>query len=207
MKLAFFDVETGGLDADMHALLELYMTVEVDGHTIGNFYAAMRPDTGKLVEEEAVLANKLWDKSISFTEFRRSLDENRENSFSAYQRFQVFLKQLVNKWDKQDKLFLLGYNSAAFDDKFLREFVRYHEPTNKFAYGSFFHWPTGDVAILAQFALGDEWAKLTSRKLADVARRFGVGVQEEQLHGAKYDTMVTRDLYYAVVKMIQEKKT
>lgn len=205
MKLAFIDVETTGVDSKECAIIELACYVELPGgvarwddrnlfhtHLIAHPGSKFEDRAVEMFAEKARLGNLSQARSI--LEGAGESDTARDRPEFALGRFQGFLSSFVNKHNRQDKLFFVGYNSG-FDDEFMR---RWFDRGGDKYYGSWFHWPPLDVAQMVMLKLGDEWASLTSRKLGDVAARLGISVDRESLHGAKYDIELTRQIFHKI---------
>jgi DNA polymerase-3 subunit epsilon len=103
----------------------------------------------------------------------------------------------VDKYDKADKMFQLGYNIASFDSPFLRNF--FYQNGNQY-FGSYFWADVLDVRVLAAQYLAGEREKLPNFRLSTVAEYVGIPVEEERLHEAKYDLELTWKLYKKVTE-------
>ena len=192
MKILFFDLETTGLDAKRHSIIEIACIAEKDGQTLGDFKTKMRPHPGAEIDDAALKINKTTRLELA--------DIERMESGMAAMAFQKFLMQIVDRYNKSDKLFLAGYNSASFDSPFLRAWL---ERNGERYFGALFHWPSHDIAVIAQLALANEWGTLPNHKLATVAARFGISVSTDALHGAAYDVELAKGIYYASMKLLK----
>ena len=101
----------------------------------------------------------------------------------------------VNKFDKKDKFFLVGFNSSSFDNAFFRAFF---VQNNDNYFGSWFWSSTIDVMILAGQFLMKVRHLMTDFKLKTVAGTLGINVDETRLHDAYYDIELTRNIYKIV---------
>jgi DNA polymerase-3 subunit epsilon len=108
------------------------------------------------------------------------------------------LSKYVDRYDKKDKFFLVGYNNTSFDNNFLRAwFVQ----NNDNYYGSWF-WPnTIDVYVLATQKFMKERGDMNDFKLKTVCRHAGISVDESKIHDAIYDIEITRALYKKVIDL------
>src|SRR5690606_11562747 len=105
------------------------------------------------------------------------------------------LGRYVDKFRKQDKLHLVGYNNRGFDDPFLRAwFVQNGD--NYF--GSWFWSDSIDVLVLASEYLRASRHTMENFKLMTVAKELGIEFDESKLHDALYDVKITRALYNRV---------
>lgn len=108
------------------------------------------------------------------------------------EEFTNLLGKYVDKYDKTDKFFLCGYNNASFDNQFLRAwFVQNGD--NYF--GSWFWSSAIDVMVLAAQALMEQRHKMKDFKLRTVAEQLGIVIEEERLHDAMYDIVLTHEVY------------
>ena len=145
----------------------------------------MKPFRGQKFTEEALKINgRTFDEIAGFPE--------PEGIFKEFERM---LKKYVSPFNKKDKFFIVGYNSHSFDCQFLRMFF-----TRNFCkfYGSYF-WTVGfDAMILAAHALADKRPNMKNFKLMTVARELGIEVNEDRLHDAEYDILITKAIYKEV---------
>lgn len=106
------------------------------------------------------------------------------------------LGRYVDKFNKKDKFFLVGYNNAAFDNQFLRGFFLQNGDTY---FGSWFWANSIDVMVLASAYLMNRRTEMENFKLSTVAKFLGVSVSDESLHNALYDIRLTRAIYDIVM--------
>lgn len=198
MKFAFYDLETGGLDPTKNPILELYMCIEVGGNILGEFHQHVQwlEGHGLEVDDAALTANGLDRATLS--------SEARIPPTILVSQLTAFARQFVRTNDKADKLTLVGYNSAGFDRLFLQAAYKRHAAPWDFP--QHFQWPDLDVAVLARYFFGAEWAILPGRKLGDVAACLGLTVDDKQLHGAKYDVNLTRQIYHKINNLLRAEK-
>lgn len=105
------------------------------------------------------------------------------------------LDKYVDKYNKKDKFFLVGYNNAAFDNQFLRGFFLQNGDNY---FGSYFWSNSIDVMVLASAYIADRRADMENFKLSTVAKFLGVSVSDDSLHNALYDIELTRAVYEIV---------
>ena len=182
MKQFFCDLETTGTDSAKHGIIQIAGAIVIDGNLKETFDWKVRPFAGDMVSAEA---SRITGITI---EQMRDFPE----ASIVFQQLLAMLGHYVDKFDKKDKFFFVGYNST-FDDDFLR---RFWDKNGDSYYGSFFWWPSIDVAVLAAHMLGDERASLPNFKLTTVAQAMHVAA-EGSAHDAGYDIALTRKLYEA----------
>ena len=116
----------------------------------------------------------------------------------VYQEFVSMLGKYVDKFNKKDKFFLVGYNNAAFDNQFLRGFFLQNGDVY---FGSWFWANSIDVMVLASAYLATRRPDMENFKLSTVARTLGVDVQSESLHDAMYDIGLTKAVFDIITKI------
>lgn len=187
MKLLYLDLETTGLDSEKNAIIELSGILEINNKVQESFSIYMKPDSDQIIDQAALDAIKIDRETI----------DNYSSQTIGYDRFIKLLEKHVNVFNKEDKLFLIGYNIHAFDVPFLRTF--FNRNNNKY-FGSYFHHPSIDVMLLVSYFSMSQRKNLPNFKLATIAKSLGIKVDEERLHMALYDVAITRDIF----KLIQE---
>jgi DNA polymerase III subunit epsilon len=185
MKLAFIDTETTGLDPVKNAIIQIAGYIEIDGECRERFNIRMKPAPGKIIEEAAMVTNGITGEEMA------TFDEHTV----GYKNFVQSLGMYVNKFDKQDKFYFVAYN-ATFDDRFVRQFMNEHGDPY---FGSWFHWPSIDVAVLAARELMGVRETMPNFKLVTVAKEYEIAIDEKRLHDAMYDIELTREIYRRIV--------
>lgn len=193
MKKFFFDLETTGLDYKTNAIHQFSGCIELDGTIIESFNFKIRPFEGAIIEPKALETSNVTEEQIMAY-------PPAEEVFADFMRM---LSRYVRKFDKKDKMFLVGYNNAAFDNAFLREFyVRYQRDDY---FNSWFWGNTIDVMVLASEHLAEMRVGMENFKLMTTARALGIEIDESKLHDAEYDIELTRNIYRIVTNRFNEK--
>ncbi len=183
MKTIFLDVETSGTDDKKNGILQLAGEIELDGFAAYRFDFKMKPFPDQIIEDSALEANG----------FTRSQIEGFADPVKCYNDVLRIIGKYVNRYDKKDKLTIVGYNSR-FDDGFLREwFTRCG--ADKFTYGSHFFWPAIDVSNMVAVKYRKVRSSFPNFKLMTVAKILKIEVDESKAHDAVYDTAVTKAIY------------
>lgn len=180
IKKVFIDLETTGLNPKLNGIIEIGMIFEA-GSFIDELSLKMSPFPADEISNEALKVNKVSREDI----FKQM------NPKEAYKRITNKLSKYVDKYNKKDKLFFIGYN-ANFDADFLRTFF---EKNGDNYFGSFFFYPIIDVAVLAGQHLKEKRYLMPNFKLMTVASEVGIHIEESKAHGAMYDIQVTKKLY------------
>jgi DNA polymerase-3 subunit epsilon len=193
MKKFFFDLETTGLDYKVNAIHQLSGCIELDGTIIESFNFKIRPFEGAIIEPKALETSNVTEEQIMAY----------PPAEEVFKDFMRMLSRYVKKFDKKDKMFLVGYNNAAFDNAFLREFyVRYQRDDY---FNSWFWGNTIDVMVLASEHLTEMRVGMENFKLMTTARALGIEIDESKLHDAEYDIELTRNIYRIVTNRFNEK--
>lgn len=185
MKILWLDTETGGLDSQRHALLQVAAIAEVDGVVRGELNLKLRPADGKIVDEAALVVQGIDRKELS--------DPDRHDVYEGMKLFQDFLSQFVDKFDREDKFFLVGYN-IRFDEEFIRQW--FTDCVDRY-YGSWFWSPSIDVMAISAAVLLNSRPGMTNFKLGTVADTLMVE-PDGSLHDALSDIRLTRKVLYRV---------
>lgn len=179
MKLLFFDLETTGTNPARHGIHQISGMIEIDGVERERFDFKVRPNPKAEVLDEALAVGGVTREQI----------ESYPPMEDVYRDFVGMLSRYVNKFNKADKFFLVGYNNAAFDNQFLSGFFLQNGDSY---FGSWFWSNSIDVMVLASQYLMGERHLMTNFKLSTVAAQLGVSVSEDKLHDALYDIYLTR---------------
>lgn len=186
MKLLFFDLETTGLVPTRHSIHQISGCIEINGEERECFNFNVAPNPNMEIEEEALfISNKTKEEVLSYP-----------NMNAVYKEFINLLEKYVDKENKSDRFFLVGYNNSSFDNHFLRQWFLQN---NDNSFSSWF-WPNSlDVYVLATQKFMKERHKIKDFKLKTVSRYAGIDVDEEKMHDAIYDIEITRKLYKILI--------
>lgn len=122
MKILFIDTETGGLSQNS-ALIQLSGIVQI-GKTeaeVFNFY--VKPFPNSEVTDEALAIQNRTKKEV----------ESFEDEEIVFQKFIAILDKYVDKYDKNDKFILAGYN-VNFDKEVINRFFKRNRNNYFFSY-------------------------------------------------------------------------
>lgn len=183
-KCLYLDLETSGLDPHNNGILQIAAIYEEDGQVIDSFVSHMKPPRGTKIDKEALEVNGLKRKQI-----RRF-----EPSADVFKRFLAFLDRYLDKYDKEDKVTLIGYN-VGFDRDFLYAWAKRNDYEYMYAY---IDYRLVDVMVLTRTAwLIGNIKTPENFKLGTMCKVYGV---EEPNHDAHKDIEATRELFYKVVE-------
>lgn len=182
MKLLFFDLETTGVNPAKNGIHQISGMIEIDGVEKERFDFHVQPNPKAIIEEQA----------LSVAGVTREQVLNYPPMGEVHNELVAMLGKYVDKFNKKDKFFLVGYNNASFDNQFLRGFFLQNGDNY---FGSWFWSNSIDVMVLASQHLATCRHDMENFKLATVAKFMGINVNDEALHDAYYDIYLTREIY------------
>lgn len=185
MKLLFFDLETTGTNPGRNGIHQISGQIVIDGKHVQDFDFHVRPNPKAVIEDAALnVGGVTREQVLAYPPMGQ-----------VYKEFVAMLDKYVDKYNKKDKFFLVGYNNAAFDNQFLRGFFLQNGDNY---FGSYFWSNSIDVMVLASAYVADRRADMENFKLSTVAKFLGVSVSDDSLHNALYDIELTRAVYEIV---------
>lgn len=187
MKLFFFDLETTGVMHWKNGIHQLSGQIQIGDMVVDSFDIRVQPNPKCVIEESALKASNVTAEIVNAY----------QPMITGYYFLVNLLGKYCDKFNKDDKFFLVGYNNAAFDNAFLRAFF-VQNGDNYF--GSWFWSNSIDVMVLAAEYLKTERHKMADFKLKTVAAYLGIPVEESRLHDAQYDIELTRSIYQIITK-------
>jgi DNA polymerase-3 subunit epsilon len=180
-KQLFIDLETTGADPAKHGVRQIAFLVYVDGVWVESFNFDVRPLPTDEIDRNGMISMGVdIDKMMEF-----------ETAEAVKTYLDQVLSKYVEKYDRNDKFYLLGYN-VRFDEDFLRQW--FLKLGDKF-FGSYFWTPAIDVMGLAADVVMKHGSrsKMDNFKLATVCKIFGVKL--DNADDALSDIRATNELY------------
>lgn len=99
MKLLFFDLETTGVKFWRNGIHQIGGIVDIDGQEAERFDIRLAPNPAATIEQEALdVAGVTLEQVQSY----QPMEE-------GYRQLVGILSKYVNKFDKRDKMYLVGY--------------------------------------------------------------------------------------------------
>jgi DNA polymerase III subunit epsilon len=186
-KKFFLDLETTGTDQKLSGIHQIAGMIKINGETKERFNFSVRPKPGAIITKEALeIAGVTEEQIMAYP----SMEE-------VFKKMIAMLCRYVDKFDKQDKFFLIGYNNSSFDNGMFRQW--FEDNGDKY-FGSLFWSNCEDAMILATSELMEVRHLMPDFKLKTVAKRLGIEVDETKLHDAMYDIDLTEAIYEACKK-------
>jgi DNA polymerase-3 subunit epsilon len=181
-KLFFYDLETTGVKYWRNGIHQISGAIVIDGVCVEKFNFKVKPFEGCTIEEEALTVGGVTLEIV----------KGYPDMKSVHKQLVEMLSKYVNKYDKNDKFHLVGYNSASFDNQFFRAFF---VQNNDQYFGSWFWSDSIDVMVLASMNFKDERNTMPDFKQKTVAAKCGIPIDESRLHDAEYDIDLCIKIY------------
>jgi len=178
-KNLYLDTETTGLDATVNGVWQMSGLIEIDGIVKQEFDFRVAPFPNDVLEDKALEVGQVTEEQL------RAFNP----PMKVYKVLTTLFAKYIDKYDKQDKFTLIGYN-VNFDDAMMRAWFK------KLGDNYWGSWVKGyrlDVYQLVAYLnimgmLKTETGKL---KQEDVASALGI---EYDAHNSLEDIRVTRKL-------------
>ncbi len=181
-KFLFTDTETTGLDSKINGVHQVAGILVIEGEIVEKFDLKFRPMDAEKVDIEALQVSGLTEKEVA----KRDM-----SSVEAYRDFNKKMTKHINKYDREDKAIIAGYN-CPFDAQFLNDW--YAKNGNKYFFGLFHGGAYLDglnLAMQLEIKSGKRLFR-PNRKLDTVAKALGVKL--DNAHDALADIEATREV-------------
>lgn len=195
-KILFVDILTTGTDCIRSAIYKLaaiYCEQDESGglKEIDRFQTSIRPHERAMIADTA-----LWTGGTSRTEMLTFKPER-----DALEEFMSFLDKHTNRLDRNDKIYLAGYNSSAFELPFIDALF------NRCGYRKmrhYFHLQTLDLMCIAAFFLMDRRREMKNFHLSSVAEILGVQTTRSEKYNCTSECETDMEVYKALLKTVNE---
>lgn len=185
-KLFFCDLETTGTLHWRHSIHQIAGAIEIDGVIKEQFDFKVCPNPKAEIDPQALEVGGVTEEQIL----------SYPHMYQIYTQLIGIMSKYVDRYNKTDKFFNVGYNNASFDTAFLRAWFRQNGDEY---YGSWFWSDAIDVRVLAAQKLMERRPYMENFKLKTACKEMGIEVEEGRLHDGHYDISLTGDLYRAVI--------
>ena len=186
-KKIFIDCETTGKNPQKHGIIQLAAIVDIDGEIKEELNLFCVPPVGKKYDPKAA-------EKVPFT--KKEIESFPQES-ELYNRFLETLNKYIDKFDKNDKLLVVGQN-VQFDIRFINEL--FFRRNNRFLF-SYLTGPFLDTLSIAAFLRDLGLLKSENLRLETVCNELGIRFKP---HDAIEDVRATRNLYMKLVKIVKK---
>ena len=187
IKKLYYDLETTGVDVRKHSIHQIAGLIEIGDEVVETFDIKTRPNPKAIITPEALTVCGVSQETIM----------SYQPMGSAYKDLISLMAKYVDRYDKADKFFMVGFNNSYFDDTFLRAWF---EQNNDTFFDAWFFRGSLDVMCLAAEYLIDRRVQMPSFKLSRVCLELGIDVDKAKLHDGVYDVELVRQVYRIVTK-------
>lgn len=187
-KVFWMDVETTGLFAGKHAIVQFAYMIEINGKIVAKKVIFASPEKKEISE-----------KALEITGFTRKEMLEWPSQHDLYSGLKKTLNKYIDPYDKEDKFFIGGYN-VHFDVEFFRKLFKDHDDDY---FGSYFHFATLDPSRVGAFL---EWAGYAPQHSIDYKLKTMCGTwgyDLEDAHDALADVEATRGLAQRMVEVLK----
>jgi DNA polymerase-3 subunit epsilon len=109
LKLLFFDTETTGVRYWKDGIHQISGYIDIDGEIKETFDFKVQPNPNAEISDEALAIANITREQIA----------NYPPMKTIYLELVKMLGKYVDKYDKTDKFYLVGFNNASFDNPYV----------------------------------------------------------------------------------------
>lgn len=183
-KYFYFDLETTGYDSKENGITEIGALYVEDDKVIDELNLFVNPKT---YNKDVVISQDSLDfRNITEADLRKY-----DSSKTSFKKLIKWLDSKVDKYNRDDKLTIVGYNSNFFDYPFLREWFNDNE--HKY-FWSYFEYEKIDVFKLVKEKNIKAKNNLTDNKLVTISEHYEI----------KLNAHIALDDVYATYKIHQK---
>lgn len=189
-KIIFIDTETGGVNAEKSALIQLSGIIEVDGTEKEKFNFYIKPFENSEVNEKAL---EVQGRILEELGTEKYIDES-----IIYKKFLEILDKYIDKYDKNDKFIVAGYN-VKFDIDILK--ALFERNNNKFLFSYFNSSMLDPLYSVRLLQVAGMLPVLENNKLETWCKYFNI---ELKAHDSLQDITATKKLIEKLVELIKK---
>ena len=189
-KIIFIDTETGGVNAEKSALIQLSGIIEVDGTEKEKFNFYIRPFENSEVNEKAL---EVQGRTLEELGTEKYIDES-----IIYKKFLEILDKYIDKYDKNDKFIVAGYN-VKFDIDILK--ALFERNNNKFLFSYFNSSMLDPLYSVRLLQVAGMLPVLENNKLETWCKYFNI---ELKAHDSLQDITATKKLIEKLIELIKK---
>ena len=189
-KIIFIDTETGGVNTEMSALIQLSGIIRVNKKDVETFNFFIKPFENSEVNEKAL---EVQGRTLEELKTDKYVEEK-----EVYKQFVNLLDKYVDKYDKTDKFIVAGYN-VRFDVDMLKAFFQRHGNNFLFSYlDSSMLDPLYSIRLLQVAGI---LPVLENNKLETWCKHFGI---ELKAHDSLEDVKATKKIIGKLIELIKK---
>ena len=189
-KIIFIDTETGGVNIEKSALIQLSGIIRVNKKDVETFNFFIKPFENSEVNEKAL---EVQGRTLEELKTEKYVEEK-----EVYKQFVNLLDKYVDKYDKTDKFIVAGYN-VRFDVDMLKAFFQRHGNNFLFSYlDSSMLDPLYSIRLLQVAGI---LPVLENNKLETWCKHFGI---ELKAHDSLEDVKATKKIIGKLIELIKK---
>ena len=189
-KIIFIDTETGGVNPEKAALIQLSGIIRIDKKDVEKFNFYIKPFENSEVNEKAL---EVQGRTLEELKTDKYVEEK-----EVYKEFINLLDKYIDKYDKTDKFIVAGYN-VRFDVDILKAFFQRHGNNFLFSYlDSSMLDPLYSIRLLQ---IAEILPILENNKLETWCKHFGI---ELKAHDSLEDIEATKKLIGKLISLIRK---
>lgn len=189
MKLLFIDTETTGISPQQNGVVQISGIIDIDGEVKEEFDFHCRPFPNKIMDIKALeVIGKTKEEVLA-------LPDPRE----AYQKILTTWQKHINRYDKNDKFYMVGQNTK-FDYDMMTQFFK--DNGNQYFYAYVAYHLIDIITITALFNLAGI-ISTKNMKLETVAQAFNIPLKA---HDSLHDIRATRQIFYKFMDHVKQCK-
>ena len=189
-KIFFIDTETGGVNPEKAALIQLSGIIRIDKKDVEKFNFYIKPFENSEVNEKAL---EVQGRTLEELKTDKYVEEK-----EVYKQFIKLLDKYIDKYDKTDKFIVAGYN-VRFDVDVLKAFFQRHGNNFLFSYlDSSMLDPLYSIRLLQ---IAEVLPVLENNKLETWCKHFGI---ELKAHDSLEDIEATKKLIGKLILLIRK---
>ncbi len=189
-KIIFIDTETGGVNAEKSALIQLSGIIEVDGTEKEKFNFYIKPFENSELNEKAL---EVQGRTLEELGTEKYIDES-----IIYKKFLEILDKYIDKYDKNDKFIVAGYN-VKFDIDILK--ALFERNNNKFLFSYFNSSMLDPLYSVRLLQVAGILPVLENNKLETWCKYFNI---ELKAHDSLQDITATKKLIEKLIELIKK---
>ena len=189
-KIIFIDTETGGVNPEKAALIQLSGIIRIDKKDVEKFNFYIKPFENSEVNEKAL---EVQGRTLDELKAEKYIEEK-----EVYKQFINLLDKYIDKYDRTDKFIVAGYN-VRFDVDILKAFFQRHGNNFLFSYlDSSMLDPLYSIRLLQ---IAEVLPVLENNKLETWCKHFGI---ELKTHDSLEDIVATKKLIGKLISLIRK---